>query len=179
MRSRMILAAVAMLVILTGCASPSSFPTNGSQALKSESEFGVLTAQPDVFQGRAIKLAGRMVGVETTARGTIVIAEWLPYPNTEYEGPVDTGVVTQGRFVLFYPGKIDAEGSLHGNKFLVIGKNEEPKSMVSLGGTSHSLPYITARCLHVWKTGDDEIEIQPDVENTGYPVMEETYCSNT
>ena len=164
----MILSAVAILIFFTGCSSKSSFPTKGSQALKSESEFGVLTAKPDVFQGRAIKLAGRMVGVETTAEGTIVTAEWMPYPDTEYEGPEGMGMESSKRFVLFYPGKLDPEGRLHGNKFLVVGKKE---------GASQSLPLIKARCLHVWKTGDNEIEMQPDVENTGYPVMEETYCS--
>ena len=174
----MILSAVSILVFFTGCSSTSFFPSNGSQALKSESEFGVLTAKPDVYQGRAIKLAGRMVGVEQTTGGTIVTAEWLPYPNVEYEGPAEMEMAQTRRFVLFYPGKLDAEGSLQGNKFLAIGKKEGTHSMISFGGTSRPLPYIKARCLHVWKTGDDEIEIQPDVENAGYPVLEETYCSN-
>lgn len=173
----MILFAVGLFMFLTGCTSTPPLP-NGSQALKSESEFGVLTAQPDVYQGRAIKLAGRMVGVETTAKGTIVTAEWLPYPKNEYDGPTDTVVGRKGRFAVFYPGKLEPEGSLNGNKFLVVGKMQGTQSMVSLGG-SQTLPYIKARCLHVWKTGNAEIGTQPDVENTGYPVREKTYCSST
>ncbi len=168
---------VALLLVFAGCASTSIFPTNDSQALKSESEYGVLIAQPDVFQGRTLKLAGRMVGVETTAEGTLITAEWLPYPDAEYVGPTGTAAGSIGRFILFYPGKLDAEGIFYGNKFLVIGKKEENQSMTSFRSTSRSLPYMMARCLHVWKTGDSEIETRPDTEYSAYPV-EETYCSD-
>lgn len=178
MRNYMLSSVSATFLFLTACAAPSTFENNGSQPV-SQSEFGVLRAQPDVYQGRAIRMAGRIVGVESTAEGTMVTAEWLPYPQTEYEGPDDSGMVVLNRFVLFYPGKIDQEGSLHGNKFLVIGKKEGTQSLVNIGGTYDQYPFIAARCLHVWKTGDAAIETQPDVENTGYPVFEETYCSKT
>ncbi len=177
---KMIVFASVLCLFFAGCASAPTFHTNGSQALKSDSEFGVLMAQPDVFTGRAIKLAGRMIGVEKTAEGTIVMAEWLPYPHVEYQGPSDTIPTPQERFTIFYPGQLDPEGALHGNKFLVLGKMDETRSMASSSKMKGRLPYIKASCLHVWKTGDAEIEAhQPDVENTGYPVMEETYCANT
>jgi len=175
MRNKTILTFAALLMFLSGCVSSSPFPMNGSQALKTESEFGVLTTQPDAFQGRAIKLAGRIVGVESTAEGTMVTAEWLPYPDAEYMGPTGMGATSSGRFVLFYPGQLDAEGMLHGNKFLVIGEKGKPQSMEALKGTSDSLPYIAAHCLHVWKTGNSEIETESATEYS-YPV-EETYCS--
>ena len=179
MRNKMMVAAAGLFIFITGCSSKPLLPANGSQALKSDSEFGVLTAQPDVYQGRAIKLAGRMIGVEATAEGTIVRAQWLPYPNNDYEGPSEGNTVRRGEYAFFYPGKLDMDGSLHGNKFLVVGKMEGTKSMMTSVG-SRNLPYLKASCLHVWKTGDAQIEYhQPDVENTGYPVMEETYCSDT
>ena len=176
MRNIMILSAAALLIILTGCASQPLFPTNGSQALKSESEFGVLTAQPDVFQGQAIKLAGRIVGVETTVEGTMVTAEWLPYPDAEYAGPTEIAARSPGRFVIFYPGTLDPEGRMYGNKFLVLGKQGEFQAKSAFRSSSQSLPYIAARCLHVWKTGDNELEAQ-EYSEYSYPV-EETYCSN-
>ena len=172
MRNIMILSTSLLLIIFSGCASAPIFESNGSQTLKSESEFGRLTAQPDVYQGRAVKLAGRIVGVESTAEGTIVSAEWLPYPQVEYEGPRDMERVRGEKFTVFYPGKLDTEGRLHGNKFLVVGKVGDPKVK-----NSRRAPYVMAKCLHVWKTGDDAMETQIDIE---YSVaMEETYCSNT
>ncbi len=169
--------AASMFLIFTGCAASSTFDMNGSQALKSESEFGSLTARPDVFRGKAIKMAGRIIGVETTSSGTMMTAEWLPYPDVEYEGPEDTGVVTEKQFTLFYPDALDVEGRLHGNKFLVLGTMESTQGMMV--GKTGALPHVTARCLHVWKTGDAAIETEPDVEFAGYSVSEETYCSKT
>lgn len=179
MRSSIILALGASLTFSIGCASQSLFPSNGSEALKSKAEFGVLTAQPDVFQGRAIKLAGRMIGVEDTAEGSIVRAEWLPYPNNEFEGPTEREVKNPGHFAFFYPGQLDWEGKLPGNKFLVVGVMEGTKPMFTTVGLSRNVPYLQARCLHVWKTGGSEIDYhQPNVD-LGYPVMKETYCSGT
>ena len=174
MRNIMILSTSFLLVILAGCASAPIFEGNGSQALKSESEFGVLTAQPDVYQGRAVKLAGRIVGVESTNGGTLVSAEWLPYPDVEYVGPNEMERVRDRKFTIFYPGTLDAKGRQYGNKLLVVGKVGDPQSISSRGA-----PYVMAKCLHVWKTGNDAIEIQPDDEFIGYPVVEETYCSET
>ncbi|MCA9497866.1 MAG: Slp family lipoprotein [Nitrospira sp.] len=179
MRNTIILAVGASLTFSMGCASQSLFPSNGSEALKSKSEFGVLAAQPDAFQGRAIKLAGRMIGVEDTADGSIVRAEWLPYPNNEFEGPTERRGTNSNHFAFFYPGQLDWEGRLPGNKFLVVGVMEGTKPMVTEVGLSRNVPYLQARCLHVWKTGGMEIDYhQPNVD-LGYPVMKETYCSGT
>ncbi len=167
MKTKIVLIRTGLLIWLTGCSPTPFFPTNGSQILKSENEFGVLKAEPEVYQGQAIKLAGRIVSIEPSAQGTLVLAEWLPYPDVEYVGPEDTGWISIGRVAVFYPDKIDAEGSLHGNKFLAIGK------MVGITDTLKKLPHITARCLYVWQTGSADIG-EPDDE---YFVMEEMYCT--
>ena len=165
----------ALLLIVWGCSSPTQFPTNGNHALKAESDFGVLTAQPDAYRGQAMKFAGRIVSVESTDQGTLVLAEWLPYPNREYDGPEDEGVVTGKQFTVMYPGKLDADGSLYGNKFLAVGQIESGKSMRGSGDATTELPQMNARCLHVWKTGTSALEW---VDNE-YDIEEETYCSQS
>ena len=163
---------------LQGCSSIPMFPSNGSsEAVESTSEFGVLIAKPDAYTGRAIKMAGKIVGVERSGQSTVVFAEWLPYPALQFAGPDEPAPSNGRRFTVLYPGQVDAEGSLHGNKFLVIGDVKGTKSMITLEGISKEFPHIVARCLHVWKSGDDEIEQIPDFENTGYPVAQQTYCS--
>lgn len=165
MKIKMLLIGSGLILWLTGCASSPFFPTNG-QILKSEAEFGVLKAEPDVYKGN-VKLAARIVSVEPSTHGTLVLAEWLPYPQIEYEGPEDAGWVSKGLVAVFYPDKLDAEGSLYGNKFLAIGKMAE-------GTDSRSeLPLMTARCLHVWKTGYAGVG-EPDDE---YDISEERYCT--
>lgn len=179
MRHIMILGVVGLFALAQGCASVPTFPTNDSKAVGTTSEFGVLVAKPDVYKGRAIRLAGRLVGVETSEQGMLMLAEWLPFPTNPDEGPTEMLMAQGRRFAVFYPGTLDEQGTLHGNKFLAVGEMGESKSIVTLEGISQSIPYVVARCLHVWETGGDEIEDAPDVENTGYPPMERTYCTQT
>ena len=49
-----------------GCSTPSLFPPDATSNLV-PSEFGVVQAQPDVFKGRVVQMAGRIVGVEESA----------------------------------------------------------------------------------------------------------------
>ena len=169
---------LALLAFSGGCASTPSFPGVGGEALHSKTEFGVLTATPDVYQGRAIKLAGRIVGVETTEHGTLLLADWLPYPSDQSQGPVQVASNPLDQFELFFPGVIDDEGMVSGNQFLVIGKIAEPSTLTRRAKfTSSDLPHITAQCLQVWKTGSGDLDPAPDVEFAGYPLTKQTYCS--
>ncbi|MDT7042861.1 Slp family lipoprotein [Candidatus Nitronereus thalassa] len=166
MKVKRLLIGCGLILWLTGCASSPFFPNNG-QVVKSETEFGVLKAEPDVYKGGTVKLAARIVSVEPSKQGTLVVAEWLPYPQSEYDGPEDIGWVSKGLVAVYYPDKLDAEGSLYGNKFLAIGK------MVGVTDSQSKLPYMTARCLHVWKTGAADIGDSADE----YDISEERYCA--
>ena len=168
--------AILFLLILVGCSSTPMFPTNGAQALHSNSDFGMLTMKPDVYQGRAIKMAGRIVEVETTENGTRLLADWLPYPNDPLQGPIQATPAPKDRFELFYPGEMDDEGLLPGNKFLVIGKIESESLNDMRVRKASGVPFIAAQCLHVWKTGSADIDQTPDLEYAGYPLMQQTYC---
>jgi starvation-inducible outer membrane lipoprotein len=142
-------------------------------------EFGVFVAQPDVYRGRAVKLAGRIVGVESTEKGTLIVAEWLPYPQKGQYGPGANEFTGQNRFKLLYPGVIDPWSSWQGNRFVMTGNIEGTQNMVaSFTGASKSVPYMVARCIHVWEVGDNTWWDQPDTEPGGYPYLQHTYCAN-
>ena len=147
-----------LLALALGCTNVPVFPDNGSKAFSSSNEFGVLTAQPDTYKGRAVRLAGRMVGIEATEQGTMIMAEWLPFPERGEYGPAAPVGAKTSRFALLYPGTIDPMGTWHGNKFIAAGQTQGTVAIVTLEGTSESIPYMVARCLHVWKTGDSEFE---------------------
>ena len=169
---------IATYLFSQGCSSMTPFPGNGTQAVDQE-QFGVLVAKPDVYRGRAVKLAGRMIGVETTDRGTVVLAEWLPIPKTGEYGPSANRTDQQNRFTFLYPGAIDSEGSWKGNRFVMMGEIEGTQEVVaSMTGHSQPLPFMVARCLHIWKIGDNMWWDQPDTDPGGYPYLQKTYCAN-
>lgn len=172
------LVTAALLLVLPACSSAPMFPSNSSQEVQKE-QFGVFVAEPDVYRGRAVKLAGRVVGVETTENGTLIVAEWLPYPKKGQYGPGTNDFTSRDRFTLLYPGVINPWSSWQGNRFVMTGEIEGTQDMVaSFTGASKSVPYMVARCIHVWEVGDNTWWDQPDTEPGGYPYLQQTYCAS-
>lgn len=168
--------ALTLSLPLLACATPSLFPPEVTSDLTPGIEFGVLQAQPDVFRGRAIELAGRIIEVQETEKGTLIIATQLPVLNHPAYGPAETATPT-GQFALLFPGKVDQAGLWDGNKFIVVGKLEGAKA-VSYEGVPRSEPFLVARCMHVWKTGRYyEISDFPHIADGYWPLEEQTYCA--
>ena len=70
-------------IVSVGCSTPSFFPPEATRDVTAL-EFGVLEAKPDVFKGRVVQLAGRIVGVEQSADGILIRAQELPiHPHRE------------------------------------------------------------------------------------------------
>jgi hypothetical protein len=68
-------------------------------------------------------------------------------------------------------------GKRGGNKFVVVGVMNGTKA-VDFEGASVAKPYLEARCVHIWKTGNYyEISDFPHVTDGYYPLPEETYCA--
>jgi starvation-inducible outer membrane lipoprotein len=133
-------------------------------------EFGVLKAQPDVYKGRVVQLAGRIVEVEPVKEGTLIVARSLPIVHNHPFESITVSESASGRFTVLYPGKINPADVVFGNEFMVVAQVQS--------GKSKGEPYVVARCLHVWKTGPlDEIADFPDWLDTYQPLEERTYCA--
>ena len=85
----------------------------------SSPEFGVLQAKTDVFKARVVQLAGRIVGIEKSASGTIILARELPVEKHPVFGPAETNKPMKS-FAVLYPGKVDSNALWFGNKFIVV-----------------------------------------------------------
>ena len=103
----------------TGCSTPSLFPPEATSNVV-PSEFGVVQAQPDVFKGRVVQMAGRIVGVEESADGYLIRAQELPMQKHPAYGPAEGGKVTP-EFAIAYHGKLDPNAVWYGNKLVVVG----------------------------------------------------------
>jgi len=170
------LLALAICILAAGCSTPPLFPphvANSSTSL----EFGVLQAKPDVFNGRVVQLAGRIIGVEESTGGTLIFAHELPLEKHPVYGPAETSASTPA-FAILYPGKVDPSALWYGNKFVVIAL-AQGRQTVAVDGIPHREPYVVARCMHVWKTGGYyEIADFPHTSDGYYPLEQETYCAN-
>jgi hypothetical protein len=165
-------------IVSFGCSTPSLFPTEATRDADSI-EFGVLEAKPDVFKGRVVQLAGRIVGVEQSADGILIRAQELPMEQHPAYGPAETTKGTS-EFAIMYPGKVDANALWFGNKLVVVAVAQGTHSM-AVDGSTRTEPYVVARCMHVWKTGEYGsygIEDFPNLADGYYPLEHQTYCAN-
>jgi len=165
-------------IVSVGCSTPSFFPpeaTRDAAAL----EFGVLEAKPDVFKGRVVQLAGRIVGVQQSADGILIRAQELPIQQQPAYGPAETSKGTPV-FAIMYPGKVDEKALWFGNKLLVVAVAQGSHSM-EVAGIQRTTPYVVARCMHVWKTGEYGsygIADFPYITDSYYPLEHQTYCAH-
>ena len=168
-----------LLSYTQGLAADTMFPEDATPRVGTKADFQEFASDVEGKKGQMIKLAGRMIGFDPTDEGTVILAEWLPYPTDLdlEDGPKDHDVDTGLRFALRYPGEThDPQFKWKGNKFILEGTIEgERKVVVNLFGTNKTLPYIMVRCIHVWETGETEEFDQPDVQFKG-PHIARTFC---
>ena len=164
-------------LLLAGCSTGPLFPPDTTSDVSSP-EFGVLQAKTDVFKGRVVQLAGRIVGMEESASGTIILARELPVEKHPVFGPTETSKPTSS-FAILFPGKVDENALWFGNKFIVVAVAQGAKTL-AIEGIARTEPYVVARCMHVWKTGaygSYAIEDYPHTTDGYYPLEHQTYCA--
>jgi starvation-inducible outer membrane lipoprotein len=163
-------------LVAAGCSTPALFPPEATTNVAS-AEFGVVQAQPDVFKGRVVQLAGRIVGVEESADGFLIRAQELPLEKHPVYGPKETGKPTH-EFAIAYRGKLDPAARWYGNKLVVVAVAQGTQD-ISIDGAVRAEPLVVAKCMHVWKTGEYGSYGVADFPHTTdgyYPLEHQTYC---
>lgn len=172
------LALLLTLGLTAGCSTGSLFPPEVTSNA-APAEFGVVQAQPDVFKGRVVQLAGRIVGVEESSNGYIIRAQELPLERHPVYGPAETRKPTS-EFAIDYRGKLDPAARWYGNKLVVVAVAGGQQGITVDGAVRHE-SFVTAKCMHVWKTGEYGsygIGDFPHTTDGYYPLEHQTYCVN-
>ena len=179
MRALLLVVPLCLFCFVAAWAGEPTFPQDAVPKVSSKSDFQKLVSGIEENKGRTIKLAGRMIGFDPSDEGTIIIAEWLPYPaDLDLEdGPKDHDQDTGLRFALRYPGEThDPQFKWKGNEFILEGKIRGTKNVVmDMFGSAKTLMYVMAQCIHVWESGETEEFDQPDVQFKG-PHIARTFC---
>ena len=143
---------IGLALMMQACVSTSEFPKTGPHRFTQSKEFDLLEAKAGTYEGTAVQMAGRIVDViEQPNRETLIVADWLPFPEDAFLEPSQPRNVVEGpnhRFALLFPGKIDRAYEWKGNTFVTRAKVE---GMKEVGG--NQLPYLVGSCLRIWTTG--------------------------
>jgi len=165
-------------LVSVGCSTGTFFPPEGTRDAASI-QFGVLVPRPEVFTGRVIQIAGRIVGVEQSADGILIRAQELPMQEHPVYGPAEVNKGTP-EFAIKYRGKVDDRAFWFGDKLVVVAVGQGSRPL-TVDGVIRTAPYVVARCMHIWKTGEDGsygIEEYPNLPDGYYSLKHQTYCAN-
>ncbi len=162
-----------MALLLMACSQP-LFPPAAVKDLDPALQMGIFNPEADIyFKGHLARAGGRIIATERTPDGTVITAEELSL--TKAGDRVVDNAKSEGWFVFLYRGAIDSGALRYGNEFIMVGI-VEGNQRVTTKGIQRVVPYLVARCVHVWKTGRYEISDFPNLPDGYYPLERETYC---
>jgi starvation-inducible outer membrane lipoprotein len=160
----------------TACTEP-LFPAAVVKDLDPSMQMGIFNPEADTyFKGQLGQVGGRVIAVAQTDDGVFVTADELPL--SDHATSLAETAKSGGQFIFLYRGVIDRAALQRGNKFIMIGIVEGTQR-ISIDGIQRTLPYLVARCVHVWKTGTYDIADFPDLTDGYTPLVRQTYCSTS
>jgi outer membrane lipoprotein len=148
---RTLLSTVALLVILTGCASTQE-AGDGSDAQTQALTFLQVKAAPDSFQGQSVAFGGKVLTARRLKDGTRI--EILQLPLDQSTRPGYDLTQSQGRFIAIYREFLDPATVPHGTRITVTGEVSGSITL-PLDETDYTYPVINIKRVQVWAGSDD------------------------
>jgi starvation-inducible outer membrane lipoprotein len=147
------------------------------ESLPVEPPASIFDSEADTYlRGKLTRVGGQMIRSASRADRLEVVAYELPLTKDKPVRPQDSAKPT-GLFVFSFAGSIDTAGLQHGNKFLVVGRAEGTRT-VDDQSVPRLVPFIVARCIHVWKTGDTRIDDFTNSSDGYISLVQQTYCTD-
>ena len=162
---------------LAACGPTQIFPGAMMDGVETNFDFTAWRTVPNAQTDRKVQLGGRIVQANREKGGYVIIVTRLPIVEQPAYGPKDNGK-RSGEFAVVYPGALDPKWLAPGHRLVVIGTTGQAKA-VMVDDVQRSLPSLTARCVHIWRTAGREISDFPHNAGGGYePLEEETHCAS-
>ena len=161
---------------LLACTQP-LFPPDVTQALNPAFQMDIFNPEAETYlKNHLVQVGGRILGVEKTDAGSVITVEALPL--NESRTMVVESAPSTGWFVLQYSHRLDPETLQPGNKLIVMGifKGTQKFSTINV---QKPVPFVMARCLHVWNTGRYAVSDFPNLPAGYYALRHQTYCLNS
>ena len=140
--------AIALLMILAGCASSSVIP----QALESEIDKGLTFDQvretPDSYRGKVVVWAGEILKANALQGGTQL--EVLQLPLDRDEGPVTDRMESKGRFLAWQKEFLDPATITEGTRVTIVGE-VMGASTGKMDEADYRYPTLEVKHLYRWE----------------------------
>ncbi|HJU05143.1 MAG TPA: Slp family lipoprotein [Nitrospiraceae bacterium] len=165
--------------VLNACGPQQIFQSRIMEGVDTNFDIRAWQASPTANLGRKVQLGGRIVQAEPNPQGVLIIVEQLPIVEHPAYGPSDLKKRPGSfEFAFLYPGKVEESALTAGNRVIVVGTTQKPRTIILDGAPKNSL-FLLAHCMHIWKTEGREIAdfLSGSVGGGYYPLEEDTYCA--
>lgn len=160
-----------------GCTSPLAiFSPEARKGIDREFDFLQWKIHPDQYDSRKVELGGRILKAAAATGHVIIVVAELPIVEHPAYGPKEGK--SKGQFAIRFHRDVESCWLHPGNKIVVIGRTHGRRA-IPVDDFVKNLPLIQALCLHIWKTGRDDIADYQS-SGAGYGTLEEeTFCSGS
>jgi outer membrane lipoprotein len=141
---KMIVCMIGIALVLQGC----SYAISSDLAKRADKTifFDKLLADPDEYKGKLLILGGIITQTTAIKQGTLIEVD---QKKLDYWGKPQRTKKTGGRFIVLYPGRLDALVYSPGRDITVAGEVQGTRSM-ALGDQQYDYPIILSKELKLW-----------------------------
>ena len=164
------------MFFLQACAANPIFSPRVMDGVDETFDVDVWWKTPNAPAGRKVELGGQIVQGEVKNGETFLVVTQLPivdqlvYESFEIHRPVK-------QYGIYYRATIDPKWLVPGNHMMVVGFISQART-VFVNGTQKTVPFVTAECLHVWKSAGT-LPVLPLAEAKKFESLEHvTYCTS-
>lgn len=165
---------ICLIVVLFSACSQPFFPIKAVRDVDPDMQISIFSSEVDTYlKGRVAQVGGRMISAHSSEKGMVVTAHELPLKDGS--SPPNEKARPMGLFVFLFAGQIDAAGIQPGNEFVLVGEVEGVQ-VIQADSVRRPVPFLIARCIHVWKTGSFAMADFPHLPSGYSPLEQQTYC---
>jgi len=173
---------ISLCVLMSACSTPQLFPPEIMRNVETDS-FDFTAWKDQQYHPSSsgniphhVELGGRILQVDRTAEGVIILAEQLPIVEHPAYGPRTVRREGSFEFAITLRGVPESSMLQVGNRFIVVGTTEGVRSG-TVDDIPPTVPFLAAQCIHFWRTQGREIADFPfEMGGSYYTLEEKTYC---
>lgn len=165
------------LVAVQACSAIPIFSPRVMEGVDDGFDVAVWWRTPNAVTGRKVELGGKIMQAEARNGETFLVAAHLPIVDQlVYESFEEHRVVKE--YGIYYRATIDPKWLGAGNHMMVVGVTSQAKPAV-IRGAQRTVPFVTAECLHFWKSAGTPPPALPLAAAETFASLEQTtYCTS-
>ena len=165
------------LMVMQACSAIPIFSPRVMDGVGEGFDEAVWWKTPNAMTGRKVELGGEIVQAQVRNGETFLVAAHLPIVDQlVYESFEEHRMAKE--YGVYYRATIDPKWLGAGNHMMVVGVTSQARAVV-IRGAQRTVPFVTAECVHFWKSAGTPPPDLPLAAAEKFESLEQTtYCTS-